>query len=41
MIYSKYDAPNIKELFVRLEEGFASSVESGIGDVTEETGTWD
>ena len=40
---ANYTAPAFKELNVRCEAGFATSVESsvGIGDVDTETGAWD
>lgn len=36
-----YHSPVFREIVLCLEEGFASSIGSGIGDVTEENGAWD
>ena len=40
---ANYTAPVFKELNVRCEAGFTTSVESsvGIGDIDTETGAWD
>lgn len=40
-ISKSYLVPELRELGIRLEGGFASSVSGGIDGITEETGAWD
>lgn len=38
---TKYTYPELKDIEIFSELGFATSVPSGIDDVTEENGSWD